>query len=272
MAIIDGVRIGGILTYWSLAELSHRDQLQEALKSHSLSRFLPEAALPATALRQAMQVVIGRSDLLIRPLQTRQGFAAVREVRGEASNEYSTLFSAALLGDKVDFRPVPEHADRILEQYSRHLGFLQHAAVSRCLVRIAAEHFSAVTPRTSGGFYWIPPYHVEAWDAIASAVEACGVGHRHSIFSIKHIMDGDAMRAVKDAIEREILQRTEKIREEILSGDLGEKAIENRVQEAKSLHEKVREYEAILGTGLEHLHLAADNAAVSVGAGTLMGS
>jgi hypothetical protein len=68
------------------------------------------------------------------------------------------------------------------------------------------------------------------------------------------------------------LQRTEKIREEILSGDLGEKAIENRVQEAKSLHEKVREYEAILGTGLEHLHLAADNAAVSVGAGTLMGS
>lgn len=271
MAIVDGAKVGGIITYWSLADQSDHGELVRILTARNLERFAPEPVTGSAALRQAMQQVLGNSQMLIRQLQSRQGFTAVRESRGLNSNTYDT-FGIAHLDEQgvVTCSPEGQWADRVREAYKVQLGLLPHATVSRCLVRIVSERLSAVTPRASGGFYWIPPYHMHEWDALADLLEGCGSNRSHAIFRIRHTMDVGAMRAVRDAIEREITATASRIKDEILNGELGNKAIETRVQEAQTLHEKIREYEAILGVGLTHLHNAADDATVAVGAGTML--
>ena len=69
-------------------------------------------------------------------------------------------------------------------------------------------------------------------------------------------MDAETVRAVRDAVCREVTEAAEALKRDVAEGDLGEKALESRVSQAKSLHDRIEEYTEILGETTDLLHKA----------------
>jgi hypothetical protein len=98
--------------------------------------------------------------------------------------------------------------------------------------------------------YWLAGDKVEAWDNAMKVVGQAAVNGRSIGYLVEHHLDENSIVAVRDAIISEVVGETKRIEEEILSGELGEKAIQSRKNEAAALRRKVVEYENILGVAL----------------------
>ncbi len=110
------------------------------------------------------------------------------------------------------------------------------------------------------GVYWLPEDKLEEWGRVAGVVEASGYTSNYSVYTIRNVMDADAVRAVRDAVVSEIASDTTRLEEEINDTDhpLGERALESRKRELLDLRTKIREYEALLGVGLTDLSTAVE--------------
>jgi hypothetical protein len=83
-------------------------------------------------------------------------------------------------------------------------------------------------------------------------------------------MDAEAVRAVTDAIITEIQIEAGRIHEEVMTGELGERALEHRREQAAGLRQKVVLYEELLDVGLSGLHHAVDRADQAAAAAVLL--
>jgi hypothetical protein len=83
-------------------------------------------------------------------------------------------------------------------------------------------------------------------------------------------MDADAVRAVTDAIVSEINVEAGHIHDEVMAGELGERALEHRREQAACLRQKVVLYEELLDVGLSGLHQAVDRADQAAAAAALL--
>jgi hypothetical protein len=82
------MEVGGAVVFWALAEWSDRERLKAALEAAGLGQFLPPPRPASAALRSALEEALAGPRVLIRPLAKRDGFAVVREQRGERGNAY----------------------------------------------------------------------------------------------------------------------------------------------------------------------------------------
>jgi hypothetical protein len=101
-------------------------------------------------------------------------------------------------------------------------------------------------------------------------VEKAAFGRPHACYVLRVAMDADAVRAVRDAIVAEVTAEACRIREEVLSGALKERALESRRLEAVDLRDKVALYEQLLDTGLASLRQAIDAAEEAAAAAALL--
>jgi hypothetical protein len=85
-------------------------------------------------------------------------------------------------------------------------------------------------------------------------------------------MDADAVRAVRDAVVAEVQAEASRIHDEVLSGELGGRALDTRRSRARELQEKISLYEHLLDVGLEGLHAAVDRADQAAAAAVLLAS
>ena len=81
MIVNESLRIGGAITLWNLSEFSDQLDLEEGLMNLGLEKFAPARRPPVAALREAMQEVVGGPRILIRPLDDKNGWCAVKEDR-----------------------------------------------------------------------------------------------------------------------------------------------------------------------------------------------
>src|SRR6185436_6501637 len=98
------------------------------------------------------------------------------------------------------------------------------------------------------------------WNQIADAVEQAADGALSAVYMLRHRLDHDAIRAVRDAVVAEVQSEAVRIREEVLAGELGTWALETRKRQAADLRNKVLLYEDLLSVGLKDLHLVVDEA------------
>lgn len=120
--------------------------------------------------------------------------------------------------------------------------------------------------RPTGAVYWLPGAKLDIWAAVAAAVEAAAVGPPGAVYQVRHRLDAEAIRAVRDAVVAEVRGEAERLQAEVLAGDLGERALDARHARAAGLRAKVRDYEGLLRVGLADLHRtldAADQAAAT---------
>jgi len=86
------------------------------------------------------------------------------------------------------------------------------------------------------------------------------------VYVLRHRLDAESVRAVRDAVVAEVQNEAKRIQEDVLQGDLGGRALETRKKLAQALRDKVLLYEDVLNVGLVDLHRvvdAADQAAAS---------
>jgi hypothetical protein len=267
------IEMGGAVVFWSLAEWTARDRLLEGLTVLGLEPFVPEPRPLTAALREALEQVLGGPRVLIRPLSRRDGFAVVREERGEAGNGYEQELVARVENDAAApclcFSPTDERAERIRAVCGQQLGLLHAAQVSTALVNLV-EHLRGTRLRPGGAVYWLPGHQLDAFQSAAHAFEGAAEGRSSAVYLLRHRMDADAVRAVRDAVIAAVQAEAQCIHLEVLTGELGERALENRRAQAGQLRQKVLLYEEILDVGLAALHQAVDEVDQAAAAAALL--
>jgi hypothetical protein len=254
------IKIGGAVTYWSLGLWTELEKLKADFTTLGLEGFIPEPRTPSACLKDALDSCYPLTSQLIRPLKSKDGFVVVEETRGLDDNSYRTIITARVhpLTLQVNVSPYDYTvAQNVLEQFNKHLGLLRPAQVTGALVKYI-ESLGGTKLRLGGGLYWLADGQLDKWLLAASAVERAGLGKAHSVYLLRTVMDADAVRAVQDAVTAEIMAEAESMHKEVLGGDLGERALQHRQDAAMKLRKKVREYEEILGVGLESLRLSCD--------------
>jgi hypothetical protein len=267
------LRLGGAVVYWTLSEFTFRDRLADGLGDAGFGDLAPDARPATAALKAALEQTLGGSRVLIRPLQSRDGFAVVEEQRGQTENLYTQRLSARVQGEgafaRLAFSSMDERSLAVQQAFDLHQGLIAAHQVSECLVGIV-ERLGGTRLRPSGGFYWLPEAKLDLWQEVAAAVEKAAFGRPHACYVLRVAMDADAVRAVRDAIVAEVSAEANRIRTEVLSGQLKERALESRRLEAEDLRDKVALYEQLLDTGLAYLREAIDAAEEAASAAALL--
>jgi hypothetical protein len=264
--------VGGAVVFWSLAEWTDRNRLAARLKSLSLEALVPEPRPAPAELRAALEDVFAGPRMLIRPLASRDGFAVVREDRGLASNQYQTQLTARVVDGSpptLTFDPWDSRALAVEGSYRTHLERVSAAQVSATLVRLV-EWLGGTRLRPNGAVYWLPARWLDDFARVAEAVEESADGKPNGVYVLRHRLDADAVRAVRDAVVAEVRAEAGRIKEEVLGGDLGTRALETRQKQAADLREKVSLYEDLLSVGLKGLHRAVDEADQAAATAALM--
>jgi hypothetical protein len=252
--------VGGAVTFWSLADWSDRPRLRDEFRDLGLGAFVPDPRPASACLRDALEEVLGGPRVLVRPLAARDGFAVVREDRGVAANAYETVLTAAVRdGRGPTFEPPSADASRVEGAYDRQLGRVPAAQLSAALVKVV-ESLGGTRLRPGGAVYWVPAGRLDAWAAAGRAAERAADGRPSAVYVLRHRLDADAVRAVRDAVVTEVETEAERICHEVAAGDLGGRALETRKRQAADLREKVLLYEDVLSMGLAGLHRAVDRA------------
>ena len=254
--------VGGAVVFWSLADGTDRDRLRDGFASLDLSAFVPDERPAPSILRDALDEVLGGPRVLVRPLASRDGFAVVQEDRGTAANVYATTMVAkATLTDPptLRFDPDDDRADRVREAFRVHESRVPAAQLSAALVRVV-DALGGTRLRPGGAVYWVPGHKLGDWADVAGVVEQASTGRPSAVYAIRHRLDADAVRAVRDAVVAEVAGDADRIARDVGTGDLGGRALESRRKEAAALRDKVLLYEDVLSVGLAGLHAAVDAA------------
>jgi hypothetical protein len=284
--------VGGGVVFWSLSVWSSRDSLHNALAPLGLGGSTPNPREPSACLREALSEVFSGSRLLIRPLSKRDGFVVVKEERGEWSNTYSQELLARIQSNghaqanngqvdpgnsqsngtvEIEFQPQHTNCPEVLTAFQRQLGLLHREQVSACLVNLI-DGMGGVRLRPTGALYWLPGHRLDEWLLIARAVEQSAHQGKSSVYLLRHPMDAEAVRAIQDAIIAEVESDAARIHDEVMTGELGERALETRRQQARELCQKINLYEDLLNTGLGQLHQVVDKADQAAAAAILLAS
>jgi hypothetical protein len=160
---------------------------------------------------------------------------------------------------------------KVQDAYRKQLGLLHGSQVSACLVKLV-ESLGGTRLRPSGAIYWLPGPRVDDWQHIAGEVEKAGQDRPNAVYLLRHRMDADAVRAVRDAVVAEVQAESARIHSEVMAGDLGDRALETRRTQAGELRRKVLLYEELLDVGLQGLHQAVDTADQAAAAAILLAS
>jgi hypothetical protein len=248
----------GLVLFWSLAEFSSRERLLAEWSRAGFNHLVPERRANFSVLKDALNEVFVGSRFLVRPLSARTGFAVVRENRGQDENSYALVLTAKVYSDEAPiYAGDVGKADEVNAAYHRHLGRVTSQQMSAALVKVLYE-LGGTRLRPSGSVYWLSGDRSELWNRVVAGFEAAADGGNSVGYMLRHDLDADAIVAVRDAITHEGSTEAARLSQDILSGDLGDKAIETRKREAVLLKRKVSEYEAILGVGLDHLKKTLD--------------
>lgn len=259
--IENNLDVGGAVVFWSIAEWTDRTRLAEKLGALELHALVPDPRSATSALRVALDETLGGPRMLIRPLASKDGFAVVQEDRGLAANQYQTLFTSRVKGTppELTFDPWDSRALQVEGAYRTQLERVSAMQVSAVLVRVV-EWLGGTRLRPSGAVYWIPGHRLDDFTHIARAIEDSAEGRPSCVYVLRHQLDADAIRAIRDAVVFEVSSEAIRIREEVISGSLGTRALETRQRQATDLRDKVLMYEELLSVGLDSLHQAVDQA------------
>lgn len=271
--------ISGAILYWTAGGYTDVVKFKDALANLGLERFAPPPDSVTCTLRAAIDKTCMTETELVRPLKAKDGFTIVNEARGDEGNQYDGKGTVKI--DKaerlsfVDWHLGKERKDEIVDNYARFAKIVHPAQVSAALVRMMAD-LGGVRLRPQGAIYWLPERALQAWGDIIEAFESAVTDDDEDAkgtnvgYMLRTAMDDKAMRAVMDAIVAEAEAEAQRINDEVDAGDLGERALKTRVQQAKDMAAKVAEYESYLGRKLTEQRKALETAEVAAAKAALL--
>ncbi len=245
-ASIEGVT--GEVCYWRLSGSVDLERLRaEWVKAGLDEKLLPAPPSPQAALRRAVGELADRRSL-VRPLEGGKGLALVRERATGDELAYEVALRAYATGGHLTIDP-PDHlrVAALQVNYAVALNEVSAADVGGWLCRLV-QYVDAVALRDTGGVYFVPRHRLGEWHRIVGAVRAA-TGHQ--VFGIPAMPADETIAAVVDAVTTEAERDCALLEEQVLAGDLGERALKNRLDRADAAKEKLARYESILGQKLD---------------------
>jgi hypothetical protein len=262
MSIINKATSIGVITFWTLkdTQMSH---LREAFGAAGIGDFCPAPVTPMRALKMALSAIYG--DHLIRQLAG-NGYAVVTEQRGDEDNQYVTTRVVHLdERDEVVLNESDEDDQQIMDGYQSHREVISASALGGVLAKLVTGITSATPLRPTGGIYWFAGEHLAKWENICNAVEKAGKdsGVENRLYIVRHDLDNDSIRAVRDCLIADVQRAAKILSDQIADGDIGERGLSSKEREARELAKKVKDYETILGGGVESLLKVLENVETS---------
>jgi hypothetical protein len=269
VVVADGEEAGaGATIWWRLHGEADRSKLVMELQSRGIDH-MPKVVEPETALRRAVGVLRGKRRL-IRPLR-RGSWAVVEEELDDLNDKLKhwegPTISLDKIGRAVLKNSTPEEAQQVREAFDYYLEALETTDISGWLIA-QAERLGAIGLREGGGIYYLPPQRMKEWRQLVDALTT--VHPKHSIYMVPTVkLTQDGARAILDSLTFEIEAQVATLTSEVVSGDLGVRALDTRADKSKALLTKVTDYEELLGTKLEKLRDQIANLSVDVAAAKL---
>jgi hypothetical protein len=277
------VSAGGGVLFWTLAQWYDRLAIVHGLEGIGRATLAPPPRPIVSCARAALGALYKGNNFTIKPLKDPdKGAHSLEVVRidpvDDERNDYVQVLRLKIDTDdneqpRIRLWPFdPTIAQSITDEFNNARGLVGGEAVSDMLTKWASL-LRGTRLRPVGGIYWLPNDQLDAWSQVTAIAESTATRGRCSCYILRNLMDAEAVRAVKDAIEVEVQGRAREIWDEISAGTLGKRGLNNRSDEANDLISKVLEYENLLSTslvatkdGLENLRNAAAAAALMASA------
>ncbi len=261
IAVQDDVEECGAIVWWSLSSVIDIKLLSGMWEAAGL----PEDVFPApvsenAAFRRALADQQTRRHL-VRPLKKRGHFAIVDESVDE-NEEISHRVSANVFLENgrvevgmpdVETYDAMDRVEELQFELQRsmdfHMEHLGHSDVSYFLIQ-QANRLGALSLRDRGGMYFLPKEQLEEWRTIVSVLRSVS---EHKVYEIPALSTDEAVEAILDSLLREVEGEVSSFEEALLADNLGVRALNNRVERAEGMREKIGKYAALLGKNLDEL-------------------
>lgn len=264
------MRLDGVITFWTKGSFYDFQKLKDGYEALSLGDLAPALSTADANLQYALRKVYDNTGLLVR--SSDGGFNIVKEERGEKGtpNRYEVKHAFWLDGVKHNelmmSPPDYDKAKVVAERFNEFCSLVPLGAVTRSLVAVV-DKLKGIPLSPTGGFYWLPAAAVDTWSQLGRVIEGASAYGQAVVYLVRHSFDHDAVRAVRDALVADAEAEAKRIEKEVMEDDLGEKALNNRKDQANEIMDKLSLYESILGETLEgikgHLGSVGEMAAVA---------
>jgi len=158
--------------------------------------------------------------------------------------------------------------EEIRASYTKHVSALSAGDISSWLVDLAYR-VKAVSLRDTGGIYFVPSPALVQWHTIMGVIRAVS---GHQMFEVPALKSDEAVDAILDAVTTEAKEEIAKLEAALASDTMGARGLSNRSDRAKTMLDKLKSYEALLGKGaaninerLEELQVELATAALAAG-------
>lgn len=252
-------RLDGFLTFWSAASFYHKQRLVDGFRMMGFEDLAPRSSTLDASLRAGLKKVYPGQNYLI---SANKGGLCVYEVkRGDKdeANDFRHLYTYWLDGEEHNCLQMDpynqEEGRRVIDSFNQFCGYVTQDAVTAALVSIVIGKWRGVTLRPTGGVYWLPEEYDCDWTRMAAIVEGAGAIGTPNVYMIRHRLDAEAVRAVRDGLIAEIRNEAERVEDEVMDPDskLGALALTNRKEYANTLLDKLGLYENLLGVAMTEI-------------------
>lgn len=243
---VQSVSISGAAVYWSVSSSTQLDALTTGLTAVGLERFAPNQPTMTVAVKAALTDLYAAPRVLIRP--DRGGFSVVDEAAGPLGLVHTTRLTVRF-SNGLSVEPVESvEFDRIVAAVQAQRELVPVAALTQMLTAIVRS-LGGIQLRSTGGFYWIPARSLDLWRQVMAVVNRAGP---NEVSMLTTIVDDAAVAAVSAALTAEMEAEVRQMTDELATG-LSERAMKRRSEQLTALVNRLKDYEASLGTTLDTL-------------------
>lgn len=261
----------GALIFWDSSSV-RREKLQESFLALGLKKFLPQGRTELGTLLDALKSWYPeKKGYLIRPLDN-AGYELLRETKGKESNTRDFL-SAFLLGPDRTVLMTQRDDTRLHDintSFRELLDYYTPTDITRCLKNMimAVPHgLGGTSLRQCGGIYWLREETMPVFRQVSEQLESIS---SMRIYHVNHRLGEKEKQAVLEGIVDELRGRVDSINHEVYRGNLGNSALENKLELLDCIEAKARSYEELLDTTLSQTRAIIDRAKISITSAILM--
>ena len=157
-----GIRVGGAVTLWSVAQHYVKEKLKDELHKLGLAHYCPLKRADSQCLKDALERRVGGKDREVMALAKGQGFSVKQVTRGQTDVDLNTRLVVLQSAGNLTFITDYLQAETMVrDEFDFQSSIVTGNQVSSMLVSIA-KAMGGQTLRDSGGVYWMPPERVDA--------------------------------------------------------------------------------------------------------------
>lgn len=265
------VIVSGAMTSWKGKPTPHA-QLKRALERVNLADRCP----PPISIGDACKGALASWKAFDRDAKGRKGRIGDKIIQRHASalkhgyelvdvdraddaasaNSYTTKVCCSVVTNGSGYEEIVVtrgDADQtfLQNEYMAARRMVSASGMSRFLLTVLKELNGTDMEEWQDGVYYLPEGNHALWtEKLIPAIES--IGTMHIGYCGFEITD-NTVRALKAGIEKEIRDAAEKIEQQLASGELGVRGMENRIGESCALLQKAKDYEQIIGQELTQI-------------------